>query len=49
MLISVGGGTTLHQERGNFLLQALLALGVIFAFIPFMSRQMAGRNTDARM
>ena len=49
MLITVGGGKTLHQERGNFLFQALLAVGLIFAFIPFVSRQMAGRNTDARM
>ena len=49
MLIPVGGGKTLHSERGNFLLQALLAVGLIFAFIPFMSRQMAGRDTDTRM
>lgn len=49
MLIPVGGGITLHQERGNFLLQALLALGLIFAFIPFVSRQMVGRDTDSRM
>lgn len=39
----------MHSERGNFLLQALLAVGLIFAFIPFMSRQMAGRDTDTRM
>ena len=39
----------MYSERGNFLLQALLAVGLIFAFIPFMSRQMAGRDTDARM
>jgi len=39
----------LYQERGNFLLQALLALGLIFAFVPIISRQMAGRNTDSRM
>lgn len=39
----------MYQERGNFLLQALLAVGLIFAFIPFMSRQMAGRNSDTRM
>ncbi|MDW3024317.1 MAG: hypothetical protein R8N50_01355 [Alphaproteobacteria bacterium] len=39
----------MHQERGNFLLQALLAVGLIFAFIPFMVRQIAGRDTDSRM
>jgi hypothetical protein len=39
----------LRQERGNFLLQALLALGLIFAFIPFVARQMADRATDSRM
>ena len=49
MLLPVGGGKTLYSERGNFLLQALLAVGLIFAFIPFMSRQMAGRDTDTRM
>ncbi len=39
----------MHQERGNFLLQALLALGLIFAFIPFLTRNIAGRDSDARM
>ena len=39
----------MHQERGNFLLQALLALGLIFAFVPFLARQIAGRDTDTRM
>lgn len=39
----------MQQQRGNFLLQALLALGVIFAFVPFVTRQLSGRNTDARM
>jgi hypothetical protein len=39
----------LHQERGNFLLQALLAVGLIFAFIPFLSRQLSERNIDTRM
>ena len=49
MLHSVGGGSALNQERGNFLLQALLALGLIFAFVPFVARQMSGRDSDARM
>lgn len=49
MLYSVGGGTTLNQQRGNFLFQSLLALGVIFAFIPFISRGLSDRNMDTRM
>ena len=39
----------MYQERGNFLLQALLAVGLIFAFIPFLSRQLSERNIDTRM
>ena len=39
----------MHQERGNFLLQALLAIGLIFAFVPFLSRQLSERNIDTRM
>lgn len=39
----------MHQQRGNFLFQSLLAVGVIFAFIPFISQQLAERNVDTRM
>ena len=39
----------MHQQRGNFLLQALLALGLVFAFVPFVSRQLIDYNTDSRM
>ena len=39
----------MHQERGNFLLQSLLALGFIFAFIPMLSRQLNERNIDTKM
>ena len=39
----------MHQERGNFLLQALLAMGLVFAFIPFLSQQIAEKNIDTRM
>ncbi len=49
MLIPVGGLHTLSQERGNFMFQALLAVGLIFAFIPFVARHLAGRDTDTRM
>lgn len=49
MLMMSSRGIFLHQQRGSFLLQALLAMGLMFAFIPFLSRQMARRNTDSRM
>lgn len=39
----------MHQQRGSFLFQSLLAVGVIFAFIPFISRQLTERNVDTRM
>ena len=49
MLLYVGGGKTLQHQRGNFLLQAMLALALIFAFIPFLAKQLSERNTDSRM
>ena len=36
-------------EKGNFLLQSLLALTLVFAFVPFFANRMAARNTDAQM
>ncbi len=39
----------MQSQRGNFLLQALLALGAIFAFVPFLARQMESQSTDTRM
>ena len=39
----------MHQQRGSFLFQSLLALGVIFAFIPFLSRNLSERSIDTRM
>lgn len=39
----------MKQERGNFLMQALLALGLIFAFIPFLATRVADQTTDSRM
>lgn len=39
----------MHQQRGNFLLQALLALTLIFAFIPLFVQKMAARDVDAQM
>ena len=45
----VGGMLKLRQEKGNFLLQALLALALIFSFIPFFARRLAARDIDAQM
>ena len=39
----------MYQQRGNFLLQALLTLGLIFAFVPYMSQKLSERNIDTRM
>lgn len=39
----------MSRQSGNFLLQALLALSLIFAFIPFLARHLARRDMDAQM
>lgn len=39
----------LSNQRGNFLLQALLALTLLFAFIPFVAIKLLGRENDALM
>lgn len=39
----------MQGQRGNFLLQALLALTLIFAFIPFFAQRLAARDMDAQM
>ena len=39
----------MKQERGNFLMQALLALGVIFAFVPFLAQKVLDRTVDSKM
>jgi len=39
----------LRNSRGNFLLQALLALTLLFMFIPFFAIKLLGRDSDARM
>lgn len=43
------GGLSLNQQRGNFLMQALLAVGLIFALVPFMVRRVADRTVDSKM
>ena len=39
----------MHNQRGNFLLQALLSLTLLFAFIPFIAIKLLGRENDALM
>ena len=39
----------LRTEKGNFLLQALLALTLVFAFVPFFAQRLASRNVGAQM
>ena len=39
----------MRQYSGNFLLQALLALTLIFSFIPFFAERLAARDMDAQM
>ena len=39
----------MQNSRGNFLLQALLALTLLFMFIPFFAIKLLGRENDARM
>ena len=43
------GGNVLQNSRGNFLLQALLSLTLLFAFIPFVAIKLLGRENDALM
>lgn len=39
----------MSRQSGNFLLQALLALSLVFAFVPFVASRLAARDTDAQM
>jgi len=39
----------LQNSRGNFLLQALLSLTLLFAFVPFVAIKLLGRESDALM
>lgn len=39
----------MHQQSGNFLLQALLGVSLIFAFVPFLTRTLADRDRDSQM
>lgn len=48
MLLSYRGGLV-HNQRGNFLLQALLALTLVFVFIPFFARRLVINDMGAHM
>lgn len=39
----------MSRQSGNFLMQALLALTLVFAFIPFMASRLALRDADSKM
>ena len=39
----------LQNQRGNFLLQALLALTLVFAFMPFFAQKLSSRDLAAQM
>ena len=39
----------MQRQSGNFLLQALLALTLIFSFIPFFAARLASRDMDSQM
>lgn len=42
-------GIFLHKQSGSFLLQALLALTLVFAFIPFFASKISSREKSANM
>ena len=39
----------MQKQSGNFLLQALLALTLMFSFIPFFAQRLSSRDVDAQM
>lgn len=39
----------MSRQSGNFLLQALLALSLVFAFVPFVAQKLVIRDRDAQM
>ena len=45
----VGGKFNFRQQNVNFLLQALLALTLIFSFIPFFAQRLSARDVDSQM
>ena len=43
------GTKNLNNQRGNFLMQALLAVGLIFVLVPFLAQRLADKTTDSKM
>ena len=43
------GGMFLQKQSGNFLLQALLALTLVFTFMPFFANKISSRDMSAQM
>ena len=39
----------MKSQRGNFLLQALLALTLVFAFMPFFANKLSSRDFASQM
>ena len=39
----------MSSERGSFLIQALLALTLVFVFMPFLAHRIATRDVNAQM
>lgn len=39
----------MHQQRGNFLLQALLAVSLLFVFMPTLTNRLVANDMDAKM
>ena len=48
-MLYVYGGIFLKNQKGNFLLQALLALTLVFAFMPFFANKLSLREKYAKM
>ena len=42
-------GFSLQNQKGNFLMQALLALTLVFAFMPFFASKLSSRDNAAQM
>lgn len=49
LLSACTGEIFLQKQNGNFLLQTLLALTMVFAFMPFLANKLASRDMSAKM
>ena len=48
-MLMLVGGRFLQKQRGSFLLQSLLALTLVFAFMPFFASKLSSRDKAAQM